>query len=365
MFDFWGGKKKPGPEKYNTHGNTTQSEENIIPSEHKVCLDKLSEGDRVAVVTLLGSLCPITSCHVRAFVEAKKMLEPCNAMCDITRSEKASGLPDFDTVLGYISLNSDRYVGQKMLEKGDPTLTLHQRQLLVDLGTQDHGSWLACDRHSGNVVQYLRENWPHVDFVRFIMNGADDVLNYKKWEMCRDSSYTRLITMGRPGFTEGVRDGMREIGINPDTHPNGNEFFILGPELPSVSSSAVRNALQTGHIQVLKDGNMLHPSVLKWCLEHPDSPYRTDSGSDQIREKVKEAQTTPVQVTVQRPDSISSTMLRKKADKARTADVWVDSHVCVRNGTVVMKVREEGDFSWVRLECGEEGFVQTLYLHDA
>ena len=65
-----------------------------------------------------------------------------------------------------------------------------------------------------------------------------------------------------------------------------------------------------------------------------------------------------------RHDGISKTMLRKKADTWRDADVWVDGRHCVKEGEQVRMLREDSGFSWVRLESGVEGFVNTKYLHE-
>merc|ERR1719350_2370523 len=67
--------------------------------------------------------------------------------------------------------------------------------------------------------------------------------------------------MGRPGYTEQVQEGMVKAGVDPD-----RGYFILGPELPDISSTAVREALVTGDRKALED--LLHPKVAEWCIEH-------------------------------------------------------------------------------------------------
>jgi len=59
-------------------------------------LDELPAGASVAVVTLLGSLCPITRGHVAAFEEARRQMRA------------GSGrLEPFQECIGFISLNGD------------------------------------------------------------------------------------------------------------------------------------------------------------------------------------------------------------------------------------------------------------------
>merc|ERR1719220_3234213 len=91
------------------------------------------------------------------------------------------------------------------------------------------------------------------------MNGADDVVKYGKWSWA--SRRARFITMGRPGYTEGVVKGMKGAGVDPE-----QGYFILGPELPDISSTAVREALATGDRKALE--GLLHPKVAEWCIEH-------------------------------------------------------------------------------------------------
>merc|ERR1711924_105782 len=110
-------------------------------------------------------------------------------------------------------------------------------------------------------------------FTEFDMNGADDVVKYQKWQfvMRRPGSRCvgyRMITMGRPGFTEEVFAGMAECNIDPD-----DGICFLGPELPDISSTAARDASLRGDCDTLLA--MLHPAVANWLLRrdgHPGLP---------------------------------------------------------------------------------------------
>ena len=94
-------------------------------------------------------------------------------------------------------------------------------------------------------------------FVKFAMNGADDVLKYQKWKGC--SVEKRSIALGRPGDTEKLHKAVTRARIDVE-----QGYFIIGPELPDTSSSAVRKALRDGDTEAL--GGQLHPAVAEWCL---------------------------------------------------------------------------------------------------
>merc|ERR1719188_421991 len=94
------------------------------------------------------------------------------------------------------------------------------------------------------------------------MNGADDVVKYGKFAW--SGPHSRFITMGRPGYTEKVAQGMADNRVDPDAG-----YFILGPELPDISSTQARLGLAAGDRKALEP--LLHPRVTEWCLSH--EPY--------------------------------------------------------------------------------------------
>jgi len=91
------------------------------------------------------------------------------------------------------------------------------------------------------------------------MNGADDVVKYRKWSSAGRSN--RMIVMGRPGFTDDVRSGIQGV-----VHQGrcALKHCLLGPELPDISSTAARAASVAGDRETLLE--MLHPSVADWLL---------------------------------------------------------------------------------------------------
>ena len=157
-------------------------------------LDPLPTGTSVAVVMLRGSLCPVTIAHVQGFIEARRLLLGEEGM------SRPAKLEPFKAVLGFISLNSDEHVSKKLAEKRQASMSYSKRLELVKLAVAEH-MWMGVD---------------------LTMNGADDVLKYRKWtQACPEY---RLLTLGRRGDTEAVIKAAASAGIDLDA---GN--FIMGP----------------------------------------------------------------------------------------------------------------------------------------
>merc|ERR1719203_2360245 len=120
---------------------------------------------------------------------------------------------------------------------------------LDELALEECGG-MSCERYEGASMQDLAIQWPRLKFVRFCLNGADDVVKYRKYTW--SSSSRRFITMGRPGFTEKVKQGMAAAKVDPKAG-----YFILGPELPDISSTAARKAVAAQDMGALE--GLLHP----------------------------------------------------------------------------------------------------------
>jgi len=233
----------------------------------KMLLNSLPHGSNVAVVAMTGSCCPVTLGHIQGFVEAKRILCAENPL--VARPAK---LEHFDLVLGLLYLNGDGHVSCKLKAKGQPFISFESRAELVHLATAEL-PWLKFSLGCRAEFGAMQKSCPHLNFVRFSLNGADDVVTYQKWNGSRESN--RFITMGRPGYTDKLCAGMSKAWpkINPE-----QGFFILGPELPDISSTAVRKALHERDITTLE--GFLHPAVLRWCLEH--SPYVPSRAEHQV-----------------------------------------------------------------------------------
>eukprot|EP00439_Symbiodinium_sp_Y106_P031099 s2835_g3.t1 len=217
-------------------------------------LDKLEEDAMVAVVTMTGSCCPITTAHCNAFDTAR------NSLLCVEGYPEQPKLEKFSEVLALLSLNSDRHVGEKMLRQNEKSVSYADRADLVRLASADV-PWMDFNPgREAHVIGRLQAVWPHLQFVRFLLNGADDVVKYQKWQMA--SPEKRYITIGRPGFTEKVEHGARRDGVALD-----QGFFILvpgGSEVSDVSSTLVRDLLRKGDRQGLD--RLLHPDVADWLL---------------------------------------------------------------------------------------------------
>lgn len=214
---------------------------------------------KVAVITMLGSLCPITLGHVKMFELSRSLLlnEDGNY-----NSLRPHDLEDFDGAVGLISLNSDDHVRRKLRQTGYNALNLNQRSDLVLLATQDH-DWLTLDP-SGTFANLhvlpngLRHIFPKIDFVNFIMNGADDVLKYAKYHYGNLGHNTRSIMVGRAGYTDKLRGKMKYANIDL------NKNLLLTPDVPNFSSTRVRAAIRDKNRDELKE--LIHPDVLEWHL---------------------------------------------------------------------------------------------------
>ena len=207
-------------------------------------LSQLKEGSKVAVITMTGSCCPITKAHVMAFEVARDFL--------IAKEAEE----EFQEVLGILCLNSDNHVWWKLSQIGQEMIDWSNRIMLASLATEQ--IWWAGVSYIKErwAVQDFKEVWPSLKFIQYHMNGADDVLKYQKWTWAVEDE--RYITMGRPGFTEELKS------LAPET-----KLFLIGPELPEISSSQVRAALREEDNDALD--RFLHPAVKSWCLRH--SPY--------------------------------------------------------------------------------------------
>ena len=227
------------------------------PNPMEAYLSTLSSqgGKRVAVLDFLGSLCPITLGHVQSVVEAHEIL-----------TGKATPLTDkafqvFHGCVALISVNNDSHVSRKLASKGEAAMSRGDRLKLCELATAEY-PWIHSDVDFHKWLQGLQRKFVHLDFVVWHLNGADDVSKYSKWNDARADS--RYITMGRPGYTQEVLDGMRKSRAS-------SEHFIVGREIPvNISSTEARAALTRRDMAKL--ATLLHPSVTDWCLT--EGPWR-------------------------------------------------------------------------------------------
>jgi len=204
---------------------------------------------------MTGTCCPVTLAHIAAFVESRRLL--------LSRG--------YDAVLGGLSLNSDQYVSKKLSEKGLPSISLQDRRYLVELASQEH-EWLLYNsmttfKDEYQFCKFHEDRCPHLRFDHYLLNGADDVIRRRKWKW----KNVRQIAMCRPGATEELLLELKKAGIDVT-----GDKFLVGPELPDISSTAVRDALKAGDQDRLLE--LVHPDVARWCWEK--GPYRPPARSN-------------------------------------------------------------------------------------
>ena len=221
-------------------------------------LDSLPGGSSVAVLDFLGSLCPITTGHIQCLELARAALtgevRPLNVPGEGSQLQ-------FGEVLATINVNGDFHVRSKLKSKGEASLSCAERQHLCELATADV-PWIRADGCSSDKwIKHLHKKHPHLSFIRYYVNGADDVVKYRKWQQCGPDK--RFVTIGRPGDTQKVLEAVLESKVP-------HEYFVLTPEHSDISSSAAREALQTGAREAA--ASMLHRDVLTWLQEH--GPYQ-------------------------------------------------------------------------------------------
>ena len=358
-----------------------------IPPKMAGLLAAAPDGSTVAVVSMLGSLCPVTLGHVRMFEEARAVL--CDHMprtCAL--APRPAALPAYHEMLGFFRLNGDYHVSSKLSQKGLAALPAEQRAELIELATADV-PWLACQGRGGGAeatVQALAALWPRLVFTHFDMNGADDVVKYAKWQW----TGTRQLAMGRPGATANMVALARAAGTDMD-----NGFFIVGPELPDVSSSAARQAVAAADTAAL--ATLLHPRVTAWHLDRnwtyapgqaaaaaqglgaprTPPPRHPLAGAPQSAPRLHSrgggrgatSQAPPSSFgtcQVQRPDLMRTTLLR--SEKTTEQRSFIDGAL-VPSGEVVAVLAVEPPFAWVsyssahvRRAVRHAGYIQLRYL---
>ena len=167
-------------------------------------------------------------------------------------------------------------MAQKLEAKGDRPISKQERLALIGMATVDM-PWLEACESSRVAVRELRALWPSLVVDEYVMNGADDVVKFRKWEHAATDGAggQRYMTMGRPGSMEQLREGMRRSGVSESAR------FVLGPVLPDVSSTDARAASKRGDRAGLLE--LLHPAVADWLLRHDGAPGGADGARTRSR----------------------------------------------------------------------------------
>jgi len=224
-------------------------------------LSGLPPNSTVALVGLTGCLCPFHLSHALALIEARAILMHEETMCPLLPDcfEMSVSTPPFDAVLGGVYFCSDQHVGKKMFVKGNAPLGLRDRVHLARLAMRDY-PWVTVHETGceGDTYELWKKLYPQLTFVRYHITGTDDCLKYKKWQGTQAS---RTFVVLRSADIDSPSNAQLFKTLHEEKVKLGEEV-VLGPGLPNISSSEVRNALCKGNIALAK--KLLHPDVLEW-----------------------------------------------------------------------------------------------------
>ncbi len=99
------------------------------------------------------------------------------------------------------------------------------------------------------------------------------------------------------------------------------------------------------------------------CRELPPMLLWVDPNTNDTNTRIENAIKTVVH---SRRDGESTTLLRCKADRARTPDVWTKPSYCLQadESVTLLRLNDPGekDFAFVRTASGVEGFVLSVHL---
>eukprot|EP00037_Helgoeca_nana_P025312 m.275707 g.275707 ORF g.275707 m.275707 type:complete len:275 (-) comp26905_c3_seq1:740-1564(-) len=226
-----------------------------------VSLGSLPAGSSVAVMLLAGSLNPVTLGHVQMLTQGRTLLlDP--AVC----GER------FDAVVALVFANSDEWVNRKLApDRLHLSFTRATRRRLLAVSSSAL-PWVLfnADGSEFDLCQ-LVDRHPDLAFTQYMLNGADDVVKYEKWRyVSAHEDGRRYITSGRPGHTHLVRGGIddriaTELALSGDAATAAHHRFLIGSDLPDVSSSAAREAAVNRDRDALLE--MVHPAVADALLE--------------------------------------------------------------------------------------------------
>ena len=147
-------------------------------------------------------------------------------------------------------------------------VSAEDRRMLVDFAVEDF-AWICSSDNAWTEFDRLERRFPDLEFIHYEVDGADVAIKNRTWLHCSEGS--RRVAMGR-ACADGEANPTQEIIAlaQDDGVDLAAGLFIVGPELPDISSSRARAALRAGDAAALR--GMLHPRVLAWLLSV--GPYR-------------------------------------------------------------------------------------------
>jgi len=208
-------------------------------------LQAVQPGQSVGVVTLSGALSPVHIMHVEILREA----------CQLVQDRHSAAI-------AFLAPSSESYVNYKL---GADALPLELRNRCCQAVARDT-TWLGVcpwgEPASGFVcdatVSALQASFPDLKFQGYEVAGADYALKAQLWK--RASEKRGAVAFRRKGDTARLEAEVSRAASNP--------FFILGPELADVSSTAVRQHLSSDGLAEDREAlaALLPPQVLPVLL---------------------------------------------------------------------------------------------------
>ena len=167
----------------------------------KAYLQSLAAGSQVAVITFIGTFCPVTLGHMQCVQVARDVL------IGATKPIGARLTQHFDACVAIMCCNPDNYVTKKMTRQKQRSMSIRHRQNLLLLAASNISEWLTVVDYlphqfekalTSDVWQKLCAAHPSLKFVHVSLGGADDIFTRKKWyqPVCSEN---RMITMVRLG----------------------------------------------------------------------------------------------------------------------------------------------------------------------
>lgn len=255
------------------------------PSFADAELEPLPDGADVAVLWLLGSLCPITRAHVLSLIEGRALLigRPLSYPLPLAAPGGAPA-PRAAACLAIVAVNPDCYLEAKFarLHEARPVFFPEKdRAMLAAVALSECRSWASVLPPDGprlhTVLSALaaRHAARRLTFTVYEVSGADDCLRYRKWRHARadwrlyvplrspdsrDEGTRALVTAMLDEARQRRRPGPGSLdgdGADSEAAPPHAGLalcwphVILGPGLPPLSSTEARAALRVGDAAAL------------------------------------------------------------------------------------------------------------------
>jgi hypothetical protein len=355
-----------------------------IPEKARQILDGAMEGSAVAVVTFVGTLCPVTIAHIQCVTETQAILMQLPTSSPPV-AERPRNLGRPDVTIGLVSVNPDSYVRSKFRQSGQVAISAADRHMLVELALQDLPHVSVC-YDAWSLYDQLERSYPHLRLTQFEVDGADVAIKYQKWNHATlRHRFVAICRKDDDGSTQQLLSQVHRDRVDLDAG-----LFILGPELPDISSTRVRAACMAGDRATLQ--TMLHPAVMEWNLTHgpyapkngppppaatavplKTQPHTSVSSSNSTTTAAAAAGSLPTDLAApkqQRKAKVFrncepyATRLRNTPTTSRTGDVWARPNTVVLDGEEVCVLSQDasGEFTFVRANNSVEGWVQSQYV---